>query len=190
MNEIKVVLIGDSAVGKTSILNRFTTGSHSNFITPTLGAAFTTKILEVNREQIKLQIWDTSGEEKYRSMAPLYYRGANAVLVVFDILQPESFYNLKLWIQQINEYIPPKNAKLFLIANKMDLLEKFSKQLTEKEISTFCSLNDMEYFEVSAYNGININNLFKSVASIKVSPPKVTFTKQLYVPQEKDSKCC
>lgn len=106
--ELKVVLIGDKSVGKTSIIHRFCHNQFSPQQAVTIGAAFTSKMISVNGQYIKFQIWDTAGQEKYRALLPLYYRDADVALVVFDVSNEHSFSTLKEWMVQLEHSAPEK----------------------------------------------------------------------------------
>jgi len=183
-NEMKVVFIGDASVGKTSILNRYINGTHSKNTSPTLGASFTSHTVNHNGKSVKLQIWDTSGEERYQSMAPLYYRGATVVLVVFDLADPQSFQHINRWHKQLMEYIAGSYSKLILIGNKSDLPTR--KVSTEEAKNCAIALN-MEYFETSAVNGTNVQEVFRSVAA---SRQNITSVSKQIVVTKTEKKCC
>ena len=100
-NRFKLVLLGDSAVGKSCLATRFVNDDYHEFQEPTIGAAFLTKEIIVNDKKITFEIWDTAGQERYKSLAPMYYRGASAALIVFDITSRDSFNGAKLWINEI-----------------------------------------------------------------------------------------
>eukprot|EP01084_Bolivina_argentea_P237897 399709_1 len=100
LSSVKLVLLGNASVGKSSILQRFASDIYSEHKPPTVGAAFTTKVINIDsgRRQIKFDIWDTAGQEKYRSMTPLYYRGAFCAIVVYDITDSESYHGAQSWV--------------------------------------------------------------------------------------------
>lgn len=190
---MKVVLIGDAAVGKTSLLNRYFTGSHSNTIQPTLGAAFTTKDAVANGEKVRLQIWDTSGEERYRSMAPLYYRGADAVIIVYDVTNKASFDDVKLWMTQIRQHIPEGNAMIFLVGNKIDLEAEGLKQVTTEEVEAFASSINANFTEASAITGENVETIFNCVAAFNPTRKEPIDSQDLRsceVESQKQKKSC
>ena len=99
----KVVLLGDTSVGKSCLASRFVNDTFFTFQEPTIGAAFMTKTLDNEKYKIRFEIWDTAGQERYRSLAPMYYRGAMAAIIVFDITQPDTFDGAKKWIQEIKQ---------------------------------------------------------------------------------------
>ena len=129
MNEVKktrnykLVLLGDSAVGKSSITHRFVTNQFYEFSEPTIGAAFLTKTLEMKTRKIRFEIWDTAGQERYKSLAPMYYRGATVAVVVYDLTQKDSFRGAESWV---NELFRKVNGDIIvaLVGNKLDLKDK------------------------------------------------------------------
>ena len=191
--ELKVVLIGDASVGKTSLLNRYITGSHSANVSPTLGAAFTTKLVEANNQTVKLQIWDTSGEERYRSMSPLYYRGAHVVLLVFDVTQEATFKDINSWIEQLQGHVNVNQILLLLIGNKVDLGSDLRK-VSEEQAADYAKTIKAKYYDASAVSGLNVDDIFKAVASFTPQVPhtKGKASKELQPADEEKKKksCC
>ena len=119
--QCKVVLIGESGVGKTSIINRYTSNTFSSVLTATPGASFTAKtvFLKDYNQSIKFEIWDTAGQEKYRALAKVFYKNASVVILVYDICRKESFDQLKqYWINEIKANVSP-NTSMFLFNNKL-----------------------------------------------------------------------
>nr|KJB54183.1 hypothetical protein B456_009G024300 [Gossypium raimondii] len=121
--QAKLVLLGDVGTGKTSLVLRFVKGQFSDFQESTIGAAFFTQVLSLNEATVKFDIWDTAGQERYHSLAPMYYRGAAAAIVAYDITNSESFERAKKWVQELQRRGNP-NLIMFLVANKVDLEEK------------------------------------------------------------------
>ena len=99
--DVKVVLLGDTGVGKSSLVLRFLSDTFKPFSASTIGASYMSKIIEVQDRTIKFQIWDTAGQEKYKSLAPMYYRGSAAAILVYDITQRESLRTLKMWVAEV-----------------------------------------------------------------------------------------
>ncbi|KAI9625839.1 hypothetical protein H4Q26_016087 [Puccinia striiformis f. sp. tritici PST-130] len=118
--EAKVVILGMQGVGKTSIVHRYTTGSFSYSLTSTIGASFCTKKLSVDGCKVRLQIWDTAGQERFRSMAPMYYRGANAAILVYDITNKESFLDIQNWLNELRENMST-DLIIQVVGSKSDL---------------------------------------------------------------------
>ncbi|KAL9653055.1 hypothetical protein ABK040_006276 [Willaertia magna] len=159
---MKVVVVGSQGVGKTSLVQRFVNDVFTNRSEPTIGADFLQRVVLVDGQQVKLNLWDTAGQEKFRS--PIYYREATAILIVYDITSMESFQMLdKTWIRDLREKAPPE-AILVLIGNKLDMQEK--RQVSFDEGKEYCkSLGALTFVEVSAKidNESKINSLFESV---------------------------
>ena len=119
-SEVKVVLLGQSAVGKTCIVNHLLTGKFDDSVSPTLGASYASKTLDVNGQKVSLQIWDTAGQERFRVLAPMYYRGAQAAILVYSIIEEASFQQIDYWSSSLKENAG-SSVELFLVGNKCDL---------------------------------------------------------------------
>jgi len=184
MNNIKVVLIGDTAVGKTSIADRFVNNNFSEFNEPTIGAAFLSKTLE----NVKFEIWDTAGQERYRALAPMYYRGASAALIVFDITQSDSFNNAAGWIKEIKER-GKENCIIILVGNKCDLS---NHQIDYKYAKEYADENGIFFIKASAKDNINIDNIFQIIINNYDSstdfPPRNDVN--LMYKKKVERKCC
>ena len=155
----KIILIGNSGVGKSSILQRYIQKVFDENYSCTIGVDFFMKSLNIGEKSIKLQLWDTAGTEKFRSITTGYYRGANAAFVVFDLTSKKSFNALNEWIQNYYKYSNPDSEKnVVLIGNKSDLIEE--REITEEEINNFVKDNNIKYFETSAKDGKNVDECF------------------------------
>ena len=156
----KIVLVGDTCVGKSCILVRFSDDVFvENYVT-TIGVDFRFKTMVVNGKIAKIQIWDTAGQERYRSITTAYYRGAAAIIICCDITNKESFYNLNNWIEEVSKYIDKDVDKLILL-NKCDL--KSEKKIDQSEISKFEKERGIKVMEVSAKTGEGIENAFQYI---------------------------
>ena len=159
----KLILIGSSGVGKSSILKRYIQKIFEEEYTCTIGVDFLMKSLNISNKSIKLQLWDTAGTEKFKSITTGYYRGANAAFVVFDLTYKSSFESVSEWIQNYYKYSNPDSEKYVIwIGNKSDLKEK--REISEEEIYDFAKNNKIKYFETSAKNGENIDECFYFIA--------------------------
>ena len=159
---VKIVLLGDSGVGKTSIINHFMTGKTSESLKPTVGAAFVTKNVVVDTHSLELRIWDTAGQEVYRGLAPMYYRSAQIAIIVFDVTNNPSYESVDYWVQELKKNL--KGSPVIMICgNKCDLYEdRVIHDTTAKE---YTAQNSALYCECSAMNGTGINQLFEAALS-------------------------
>ena len=157
----KLILIGNSGVGKSCILQRYMKHTFEEKYKCTIGVDFLMKSLIINNQTVKLQLWDTAGQEKYKSMVSSYYRGANVALIVFDLTSHSSFDALPIWIENYYKN-GPEQKNIILIGNKKDLVEE--RQVTEDEAKIFSETNNMMYFETSAKEGDNIDYVFNYAA--------------------------
>ena len=154
----KIVIIGDSGVGKSNILSRYVRDEFSIDTKATVGVEFGSKIISINNQQIKIQIWDTAGQEKYKSVSTIYYKGAKGALLVYDISRKETFNNLNRWINEIKNN-SDENINILLIGNKCDLEE--GRQISQEEAFEKAKEINAGFLEVSALQAVNIEKAFK-----------------------------
>merc|ERR1711953_748906 len=157
----KLLLIGDSGVGKTCVLFRFSDDTFNTTFISTIGIDFKIKTVELQGKKIKLQIWDTAGQERFHTITTSYYRGANGILLVYDITNPKSFDNISKWLRNINEHAS-EDVERMLIGNKCDMEEKrmISKERGEKVAEE----NTIKFYETSAKDNVNIETAFITLA--------------------------
>lgn len=169
--DLKVVLLGQSAVGKTCIVGQFVMGKFDPAFCPTLGASYASKTIVINNQSIALQIWDTAGQERFRVLAPMYYHGAQAAILVFSVTNEESFREIDFWVQSIKENV--KSIELFLVGNKIDLENE--RKITEEQGRLKAEEINALYFETSAKMASGVDELFmtlcKQVCNSKVDDP-------------------
>ena len=159
---VKLLLLGDSSVGKTSIIIKYISNKFMDTNIATLGVDYMDKTVDYNNLKVFLQIWDTSGEEKFRSITRNFYRNADGLLVVFDLTCRESFNHVKNWINEAKEH---KNGiKTILVGNKLDLEDE--REVDKETALKFAEKNNLKYLETSAKNGKNINNSFKEMIAL------------------------
>eukprot|EP00027_Filamoeba_sp_ATCC50430_P009839 CAMPEP_0168561684 /NCGR_PEP_ID=MMETSP0413-20121227/11727_1 /TAXON_ID=136452 /ORGANISM="Filamoeba nolandi, Strain NC-AS-23-1" /LENGTH=215 /DNA_ID=CAMNT_0008593073 /DNA_START=64 /DNA_END=711 /DNA_ORIENTATION=- len=159
----KVVVTGDSGVGKTNIISRFTSGEFQQENKATIGVEFGhAEVTLANGTQIKVQIWDTAGQERFRAITRGYYRGAVGALMVYDITKAQTFKNVEKWLQELHEHADA-NIVIMLVGNKTDLHDK--REVSTDEARKFASKNDLLYIETSALDGENIKEAFYQTIS-------------------------
>ena len=158
----QLLIIGNSNVGKTSIITRFTNGTFSQNYLATVGVDNYTKIETIDNKNVQIKLWDTAGQEKYKSLTKSFFRGAEGVILVYDITNLESFTDLKLWINSIKENLGEEKESIpsIIVGNKIDLGER---EISLEEANKFCKDNNYEYFETSAKTGENIDKSFRAL---------------------------
>ena len=170
-HQIKLVIVGESAVGKTSLALRYSRDVFRQYIDSTVGAAFFTRTIRLNETRLKLHIWDTAGQERYHSIAPLYYRGANGAIVVYDITSLHSFERAKRWVNELKKS-SCRDMVMVLSGNKADLA--CERQVEQSQGEAFAEENGMLFMETSAKTAMNVNELFLAV----VKNHKIDSTKE------------
>ena len=155
--KIKIIVVGDSGVGKTNLINRFASDKFDTNSKATIGVEFVYKTLKINKEIIKVEVWDTAGVERYRSITSSYYKGANGAIIVYDLTDEESFKNVESWMNEVIKK-GKQNMQFLLVGNKKDLIN--DRVVTEqKGIDKAKELN-MNLFEASALEKDNVNEAF------------------------------
>jgi len=157
----KLLLIGDSGVGKSSLLLRFSDNTFSDSFIATIGVDFKIKTMDINGAQVKLQIWDTAGQERFRTITSSYYRGAHGIIVVYDVTNPDSFGNVRKWLQEINRYAS-ENVQKILVGNKCDLVSE--RKVSYEDAKELADELGVMFLETSAKNSTNVNVAFEQMA--------------------------
>jgi len=158
---LKLLMIGDSGVGKSCILLRFSDDSFTTSFITTIGIDFKIKTMEIGGKKVKLQIWDTAGQERFRTITTAYYRGAMGILLVYDITEKQTFTNIRNWIGNIEQHAASNVSKI-LIGNKCDI-EK-NRVVSTDEGKELAAEYGIEFFETSAKSDINVSAAFNSIA--------------------------
>ncbi|KAH9911688.1 GTP-binding protein ypt1 [Epithele typhae] len=157
----KLLLIGDSGVGKSCLLLRFAEDAFTDSYLSTIGVDFKIRTIELEGKTIKLQIWDTAGQERFRTIAAAYYRGAHGIIMVYDVTDGETFSNVKGWLQEIDRYAS-EGVKKLIIGNKSDLVEK--KVVEYSMAKEFADQLSIPFIETSAKNSTNVDEAFSMMA--------------------------
>jgi len=153
----KILMVGDSGVGKSSLLLRFTDDTFSGNFISTIGVDFKIRTTEIDGKTIKMQIWDTAGQERFRTITSSYYRGAHGVILVYDVTDQVTFNNARQWLTEIDRYSCGHIAKL-LVGNKTDLS---SQRVIDTNVGKeFAKQFNMQFFEASAKDGSNVEKCF------------------------------
>ena len=162
--EIKVCLLGDISVGKTSIASRYCKNTFSDLYINTIGGAYQQQSVTLNNgTKIRLHIWDTSGQDRFRSMTNLYYQDAQVAILTYDVTNEESLESLNYWLEQLNNKVEVDNMILCLAGNKIDV-EASKKVISTSKGKAFAEENNMIFFETSAKTGAGIKELFQAIA--------------------------
>lgn len=196
----KIVLIGESGVGKSNMLSRFTKNEFNLESKATIGVEFATKCITSNNKVIKAQIWDTAGQERFRAITSSYYKGAMGALLVFDISKKQTFENLDRWLNEVRAFTKPEVC-IILVGNKSDLA--YMREVPTDEALKYAVQQKIPYFETSALAATNVEKVFEEllVGIARVNDPyfdqvsetqKVDTTKTVKLNAEKKKKlnCC
>lgn len=159
--QFKLVLLGESAVGKSSLVLRFVKGQFHEYQESTIGAAFLTQTVVLDDITVKFEIWDTAGQERYHSLAPMYYRGAQAAIVVYDVTNVDTFARAKTWVKELQRQASP-NIVIALAGNKADLQGK--RMVDQEEAQSYSEDNALLFMETSAKTAMNVNEIFLAIA--------------------------
>ena len=157
----KVLFLGNSNVGKSSLFLRFVDDIWNDTFVPTIGVDFKIKTLEIDQKKVKLQIWDTAGQERFKNIISSYYRGVHGILLIYDVTDKDSFKNLNNWLIEI-EKNANKNVVKVLIGNKADLEDK--RIISYNQGMEFADMYGLKYIETSAKKNINVRDAFETLA--------------------------
>jgi small GTP-binding protein len=157
---LKVLIVGDGNVGKTSLVRRYCTGMFSASRVTTIGVDFQTQVVSLPQGDVKLSIWDLAGQDRFQVMRPGFYKGGRAAAMVFDVTDPDSFKDLDRWRQELIEVVP--NQPLIVVGNKIDL----PRVQAADEARTYANSIQAPYLETSAANGEGVDALFETIARL------------------------
>ncbi|XP_026231609.1 ras-related protein Rab-17 [Anabas testudineus] len=158
---VKMVLLGSSGVGKSSLALRF---GKDEFRTasPTVGCAYLTRVVHLSDVTLRFEIWDTAGQEKYHSVTPLYYRGAHAALLVYDLCKRETFIRAQVWLKELEKHYIPGSTVIWLVGNKGDLAQ--DRQVSVQEGQALANDRGLSFTETSALSGDQVSELLQAIA--------------------------
>ncbi|KAH0594917.1 hypothetical protein MHUMG1_07215 [Metarhizium humberi] len=178
-SSVKLVLLGEAAVGKSSLVLRFVNNDFQENKEPTIGAAFLTQKCNLPSRTIKFEIWDTAGQERFASLAPMYYRNAQAALVVYDLTKPTSLIKAKHWVAELQRQASP-GIVIALVGNKLDLASDSAtgnetaedgeesgdaRKVSTEEAKAYAEEESLLFFETSAKTGHNVTEVFTAIAN-------------------------
>ncbi len=196
---VQLLVIGDSSVGKTSLITRYTNGIFKEEYLATVGLDYYSKTEEIDNQKIQIKLWDTAGQERYKALTQNYFRSAEGVLLAFDVTNEESFKNLKEWISSIKVNMESKNIflPLIIIGNKID---KDDREIEKEEAEKFASENNYKYFETSAKTGEGVDEAIRELVKLvlnqnQVDEQKIEARKSVAIKENKPSEekkkgCC
>jgi len=191
----KLVLIGDSGVGKSCLLLRFADDNFTDSYISTIGVDFRFRTINIENKTVKLQIWDTAGQERFRTITSAYYRGADGIIMVYDVTSSESFDHVEEWLSEVDRYANENTSKL-LVGNKADLIEE--KQVPEDTAQRFAEKLSIPFLETSAKTATNVDAAFLTMAKELIKTrekqnnegPSSQKVKMTPVKPNKNKKCC
>ena len=159
----QILLLGDSAVGKTCLINRYTNGVFKEEYISTVGFDYYTKQEEINNKTVQVKLWDTAGQERFKTLTPSFLRNAEGVIIVFDVTSQDSFDNVKGWINSIKSNLGEKIIPIIIVGNKIDM--ENMREISKEDGKKIASENDFKYFETSAKTGIGVDEAIKEIVN-------------------------
>ena len=196
----QILLIGDSLVGKTCLIQRYVNGTFKDDYILTVGLDYHTKLEIINNLNVSVKLWDTAGQERFKALTPSFFRNAEGVVIAYDVTNSESFDNLKFWISSIKTNLFEKNIfiPIIIIGNKIDLEDM--REISKDVASAFAKENKFKYFETSAKTGEGVDEAFRDLvnqvlANLDKSEEGTIERKSIKIEENKDDKqkkkgCC
>ena len=188
---LKILLIGDTGVGKSCLLLRYADDTYTESYISTIGVDFKIKTSIINGKVVKLQIWDTAGQERFRTVTSSYYRGAHGIMVVYNVADRTSYNNVKQWLQEIDRYAC-ENVNKLMIGNEVDLKEKREVSITEAQ--SYANEHGLNFIETSAKDSTNVTEAFEKLAQDIVNrienEPPLENTGALLIAQPQEPSGC
>ena len=158
-----ILLLGDMAVGKTCLINRYTNGVFKEEYISTVGFDYYTKQEEINNKTVQVKLWDTAGQERFKTLTPNFLRNAEGVIIVFDVTSHDSFDNVKGWINSIKSNLGENIIPIIIVGNKIDM--ENMREISKEDGKKIASENDFKYFETSAKTGIGVDEAIKEIVN-------------------------
>ncbi len=190
-DKCQLLIIGDSTVGKTSILSKYASKTFNENYLATVGLDFFTKDDTIDNKIIRIKIWDTAGQERYKALTKCFFQKAQGVILVFDVTTRKTFDDLKFWIESINSNVyDNESIPIVIFGNKIDLQKR---EVTKKEATDFAEKNNFEYYETSAKTGEGVDNAIKELAKKvmnSIGKKKGRENLRLSTDNKKSGKCC
>ena len=159
----QILLLGDMAVGKTCLINRYTNGVFKEEYISTVGFDYNLKQEEINNKTVLVKLWDTAGQERFKTLTPSFLRNAEGVIIVFDVTSQDSFDNVKGWINSIKSNLGEKIIPIIIVGNKIDM--ENMREISKEDGKKIASENDFKYFETSAKTGIGVDEAIKEIVN-------------------------
>ena len=189
---IKLLIIGDSGIGKSSLLQRFADDMYTDTYISTIGVDFKIRTIEINGKQVKLQIWDTAGQERFRTIVSSYYRGTHGIILSYSTTDRTSFEQLNFWREDCQRYAPD-NVTIALCGTKCDDVQK--RQVSVEQGTAYADKYGYKFIETSAKTAVNVEQLFADIALSIIDTTKLTTKTHNVVlkpmrPITTNSKCC
>lgn len=192
----KILTVGESGVGKTSLLLQYVESNFNESLLSTVGIDFKCRTVEVDNKKVRLQIWDTAGQERFHSMASWYFRDANGLVLVYDITHLRSFERVSGWVDNVRKSAP-QDVVIFLVGNKSD--KQYKRVVSHEKGQELAESYNIKFFETSAKMGTGVNEVFKDLTQCiynnwksqrRATPPSPTVTQLQSPPSPKSSMCC
>jgi small GTP-binding protein len=183
---IKLLTLGDTNVGKTSVVLRFSDDKYNDNQLSTIGVDFRTKYMKLGENSVKVLIWDTAGQERFKNIAKQYYRGANGVLLIYDVCKRKSLEKIGFWLEELKTYNNIDELCIYLVGNKIDLEGK--RVITKEEGQKYAEDNQINYFEVSAKSGEGIHDLFNDIIKGSIDKLNIDNKDQIFAQLDNKTK--
>ena len=183
---IKLLTLGDTNVGKTSVVLRFSDDKYNDNQLSTIGVDFRTKYMKLGENSVKVLIWDTAGQARFKNIAKQYYRGANGVLLIYDVCKRKSLEKIGFWLEELKTYNNIDELCIYLVGNKIDLEGK--RVITKEEGQKYAEDNQINYFEVSAKSGEGIHDLFNDIIKGSIDKLNIDNKDQIFAQLDNKTK--